>query len=103
MENIINEIRAERSRQITKEGWTLEHDDCHINGEMTLAASCYAQCAASDRIFDAWKGFLKHNHAPTSWPWDVSWWKPKDRRSSLVKAAALIVAEIERLDRTKGA
>jgi hypothetical protein len=27
------------------------------------------------------------------------WWKPKDRRRDLVRAAALIIAEIERLDR----
>jgi hypothetical protein len=33
------------------------------------------------------------------WPWSVQWWKPKDRRRDLVRAGALIVAEIERLDR----
>jgi hypothetical protein len=33
------------------------------------------------------------------WPWDRKWWKPTDRRRDLVKAAALILAEIERLDR----
>jgi hypothetical protein len=33
------------------------------------------------------------------WPWHDDWWKPKDRRRDLIRAAALIVAEIERLDR----
>jgi hypothetical protein len=33
------------------------------------------------------------------WPWEDKWWKPKDRRRDLVRAGALIVAEIERLDR----
>ena len=33
------------------------------------------------------------------WPWAASWWKPKNRRRDLVRAAALIVAEIERIDR----
>jgi hypothetical protein len=33
------------------------------------------------------------------WPWDLKWWKPTTPRRDLVKAAALIVAEIERLDR----
>ena len=35
--------------------------------------------------------------------WDSEWWKPKDRRRDLIRAGALIVAEIERLDRNKGA
>ena len=34
------------------------------------------------------------------WPgWAWSWWKPKNRRHDLIRAAALIVAEIERIDR----
>jgi hypothetical protein len=33
------------------------------------------------------------------WPWSREWWQPKDRRRDLVRAGALIVAEIERLDR----
>ncbi|MEB3421767.1 hypothetical protein VK682_24660 [Salipiger manganoxidans] len=33
------------------------------------------------------------------WPWDRKWWKPTTPRRDLVKAGALIVAEIERLDR----
>ena len=33
------------------------------------------------------------------WPWSLDWWKPKDPRRDLVRAGALIVAEIERLDR----
>lgn len=35
------------------------------------------------------------------WPWDREWWKPKDRRRNLVRAAALLIAEIERLDRAE--
>ena len=40
MLKIIDEIREERVRQIEKEGWTLEHDDSHTEGEMALAAAC---------------------------------------------------------------
>ena len=37
------------------------------------------------------------------WPWDEKWWKPfPDPIRNLVKSAALIVAEIERLQRAKG-
>jgi hypothetical protein len=38
--------------------------------------------------------------SPVRWPqgW-AGWWKPKLRRENLVRAGALIIAEIERLDR----
>jgi hypothetical protein len=31
------------------------------------------------------------------WPWSFEWWKPKDRIRNLVRAGALIAAEIDRL------
>lgn len=38
---------------------------------------------------------------PDAWPttWAEDWWKPKNPRRDLVRAAALLIAEIERLDR----
>ena len=36
---------------------------------------------------------------PSYWPWEPRWWKPKNPRRDLVRAAALLIAEIERLDR----
>jgi hypothetical protein len=83
----IDDIRAERLRQIEKEGWTADHDDEHENEAMRLAAACYA-CHAQFP-----------SYAQDMWPWDKEWWKPRDVRRDLVKAGALIVAEIERLDR----
>ena len=81
------DVLAERRRQMEKEGWTPEHDDEHNDASLADAASCYAR---------AW--------VPTStpsmyWPWSLDAWKPKDRRSNLVRAAALLIAEIERIDR----
>lgn len=90
------DVAAERRRQIDIEGWTQGHDDAHSDGELARAASCYAyhgSWSASDRQKMA-------NRFPQNWPWDRRWWKPKDARRDLVKAAALIIAEIERLDRT---
>ncbi len=86
--NVIDEIAAERKRQIDAEGWTPEHDDEHDEGELAIAASCYA----SPVFPEGWQ-------VPFAWPWDRKWWKPKSRRRDLIRAAALIVAEIERLDR----
>lgn len=89
--DVISEIQAERHRQRWDEGWTPEHDDAHDKGEMSTAAACYALNAAPERFADG--------VVPIFWPWAREWWKPKTRRRDLVRAAALIVAEIERLDR----
>lgn len=86
------DVLEERERQECEEGWTPEHNDMHARGEMAFAAACYASCAHDDAPWDA----------PTEWPWSAKWWKPtdpRDPRRDLVKAAALIIAEIERIDR----
>lgn len=75
------DVLAERERQKSVEGWTPEHDDEHNDEQLALAAACYAL------------------GSPTFWPWENRWWKPKDRRRNLVRAGALILAEIERIDR----
>ena len=94
-EGAIADIAAERARQINKEGWTPEHDDKHNVGELAAAASCYAMGDC--------KIYLEVEGAPNQvlkiWPWDDEWWNPKDERRNLVRAGALIAAEIERLDR----
>lgn len=83
------DVLAERQRQIEKEGWTPEHDDEHSNGELADAAACYAGTLSSRWVTP-----------PTGWPWGEKWWKPStDRRRMLIKAGALILAEIERLNR----
>jgi hypothetical protein len=89
--SVIDEIKAERDRQVSAEGWTAEHDDGHNRGELALAGACYA--ASTHPSSDA------RVAADALWPWDDKWWKPTTRRRDLIKAAALIVAEIERLDR----
>jgi hypothetical protein len=89
----IDDIATERKRQIEGEGWSMAHDDRHQFGQMAYAAACYALV---DRA--ALKTWFEYNFS-TIWPWESRWWKPKDRRRNLVRAGALIVAEIERLDR----
>lgn len=82
----INLIEAERERQIYREGWTKEHDDKHVNNELALAAACYA-------VPDV---FSQGYWPPT---WDLNWYKSTTRIRDLVKAGALIAAEIDRLQR----
>lgn len=100
MDEALSDIAAERRRQIEVEGWSEIHDDSHRDGEMADAAACYA---ATKRAFKAeefaGRGYEVFTTYSDLWPWAEGWWKPKDRRRDLVRAAALIVAEIERLDR----
>ena len=90
------DVLAERERQKTAEGWTAEHDDQHDAGQLAAAASCYAQFAVLSEAARWRKGIL---WVPDWWPWSRKWWKPTNSRRDLVKAGALILAEIERLDR----
>ncbi|RYF36192.1 MAG: hypothetical protein EOO21_02525, partial [Comamonadaceae bacterium] len=92
------DVLTERRRQITEEGWHPAQDDEHDNGAMALAAAAYAIRGSKDShgalqkmAFDVWR-----------WTgWSSQWWKPRGKRHNLVRAAALLIAEIERLDRAE--
>ena len=97
---VILEIANERLRQISVEGWTPEHDDQHSSGELAGAAGCYAKHVnARQWCFKNNPDDYQCEPEPSGWPWAAEWWKPKNPRSDLIRAAALIVAELERLDR----
>jgi hypothetical protein len=98
-QSVVREIAAERQRQVDVEGWTPEHDDEHVNGELAFAAACYARLAGDEGRTNGLAHTSIRHIVPGSWPWADEWWKPKGPRRDLLRAAALIVAEIERLDR----
>lgn len=102
-------IAVERQRQIESENWTAEHDDEYSNGELSAAASAYAY-----PILEYWNSY----QVPMIWPFEQSWWKPaykylswgpieditdsskvQCRIRDLIKAGALIAAEVDRLQR----
>lgn len=86
------DVLAERRRQIESEGWTSAHDDEYLmSGSLAEAAACYA--------ISSIPGAERRKEPPHGWPWSIEWWKPTTPRRNLVKAGALILAEIERLDR----
>lgn len=114
----IDLISAERLRQEKEEGWTPEHDDSHDNGELALAAVCYATPVLlyqkEERAGGTW---FKD---PWPWPRELPWgdkrfrcgerkdnpgntlpdpatYTDEERLDLLVKAGALIAAEIDRL------
>jgi len=84
-------IAAERQRQMEVEGWSPEHDDEHEDGELLEAGISYAEHVA-----------VKGTWVPKTWPFDEGWWKPSPNPiRNLVKAGALIAAEIDRLQRVE--
>lgn len=83
-------IAAERRRQVEAEGWIPEHDAEHVDAELVIAAICYL-----DHVYEIGE---PEAPAPDTWPWHDDWWKPsEDPVRNLVKAGALIAAEIDRL------
>lgn len=92
-------IAAERDRQVVEEVRTAEHDARYSNGDLALAAVCYALPDGQRRSVP----FTQHGGVsgwrPEYWPWSLSSWRPSpgDRVRELVKAGALIAAEIDRL------
>lgn len=100
----VQRIAAERERQIAKEGWLPEHDDEHGDGDLSLAAACYAACASGEPVYAK-----RENGGSVSfvdpWPWD-RWDDKRPRKPThqqrirlLEKAGALCAAEIDRLIR----
>lgn len=86
-------IVEERARQITVEGFSATHDDRHTKTELVFAAVAYALYATDTSAGVAAK----------YWPWDIEDWNPdvNDQVRNLVKAGALIAAEIDRLERLR--
>ncbi|WP_186052767.1 ead/Ea22-like family protein [Burkholderia gladioli] len=86
----IRDVISERRRQIVDECRTASQDDTLDECELAAAAACYAVGS---------KDISTRPDCRALWPWPAQWWKPSTRRANLVKAGALILAEIERLDR----
>jgi len=96
-------IIKERERQITQEGWTKEHDDKQAPFSMSNAGACYAmELFKNTQVLNTTKREID-SMIDYMWPWDGKWWKPTpdDPVRQLVKAGALIAAEIDRLQRLR--
>lgn len=84
------DVLAERRRQVEAEGWTPEHDDKYPGGQLACAAIAYLMVGVNPNGARLW------------WPWDAKFWKPSpDTRRNLIKAGALLLADIEWLDRQR--
>jgi len=92
------DVIAERRRQIEKEGYSHEHDDVYVNDEIASYAAFYVMPPAA-REWPAEETGFGATWGEAIIPVDWSAAKPGDRRQELVKAGALVIAEIERFDR----
>tara|TARA_R100000687_G_C6404557_1_gene143505 strand:+ start:310 stop:696 length:387 start_codon:yes stop_codon:yes gene_type:complete len=88
----------ERLRQMRAEGYSRLWDDSYTAGELARAASEYAAASATGGD----EASTVCQMPRPEWPWGGEHWRPKGRRDCLVKAGALIIAELERLDRMEG-
>jgi hypothetical protein len=90
----LGDIVRERAVQVTK-GYTPEHDDTHVHGELAHAAAYFAMPDCADNLCA-----VDHTiDCSIMWPFEGEPPDRADRRAALVTAGALILAEIERLDR----
>jgi hypothetical protein len=89
----LRDVADERHRQVYNEGRTPDSDLEYRNDELANAAASYALPVGLRAINEM--------GVPFAWPWPKEWWKPYSRRHDLVRAAALLVAEIERMDRAE--
>lgn len=87
------DVLKERCRQIDGEGYGTGGDDAYTDCQLARAAICYVRAAAFSPLDGGRRLY---------WPFRIDTYKPApDPRRNLIKAAALILAEIERLDRAE--
>ncbi|MFL4510803.1 hypothetical protein ACJ6WJ_02545 [Stenotrophomonas maltophilia] len=93
----VKAIAAERERQLQAEGFSRICDQQYREGELARAATAYVQLAAMDLQVGSRK-HIASQEPPFFWPWAQEWWKPVDARSDLVRAGAMIAAQIDLID-----
>ena len=88
----LRDVIDERHRQKHVLNWSPEHDLGYKNHELVMAAMNYADPLAATP---------EHKETPPKaafWPWSLDWWRPSSYRRNLIKAIALLLAELDRHD-----
>lgn len=81
----VADVLAERARQLGEKGYSVERDGEYRDGELPMAAACYAVFGAGGQMA----------RSVFSWPFKTEAFRPHDKRRAMVKAAALLLAAIE--------
>ncbi len=94
-------IAEERQRQIDAKGFTPDVDiksylPKHKRGELALAAIAYADNAANALCHEVFEE--DYLEIAGIWPWHPTSWNPKNPRTDLIKAGALIAAQIDLME-----
>lgn len=92
------DIIRERRRQILDEGFAAWRDDEYRDGQLSFAAACYALVDARHTSPQLVAIIIQ-----AIWPWNWRLWKPRTPEENLIRAGALILAELERLYRARAA
>lgn len=95
----ISDVLAERVDQVFRHGFTREHDATHPPSDLPLAALTYLEDAIAKLGGAGQAGPVDGlaPEVPAAWPWR-DFFRPADARTNLVKAAAFLLAAIDRLD-----
>ena len=97
-------IRYERWRQLVLKGFSFGYDDRHVDGELAMAALAYVNAGLISQCRPNTSVVLSLPNNAFGWPRGRSEWKPSDDPiENLVRAGALIAAEIDRLLRLEHA
>lgn len=101
LKRAMGKLMVERLRQVDEEGYNPKHDEKHAPAELAAAAAAYAASAATVALapdptdalhFPAWI-------VQRLWPWWRETFKPKSPERDLVRAGALVIAALERIER----
>lgn len=95
MQNFLELVAKERTRQIVEKGHTREHDDEHTDGSLADAGACYG---ASVPVYKLGGEIFP---VRTLYPWGSTFdsRKKHDRKENLIIGAAFFMAEYERIVR----
>lgn len=87
----LRSIITERLEQVTKHGYTLEHDQAHQLQDLIAGAQAYA--LAASLLLDN----MPIDAGAAIFPWP-DMFRPTDVRGNLVKAVAMLWAAVDRID-----
>jgi hypothetical protein len=93
LDKVLIDVKRKRQRQVVVHGWSRVHDDTHVEGELARAAIPYIQATVLSELG------LTLEELQVFWPWPGDFRFVDNPRENLLNAAALLVAELERLDR----
>lgn len=92
-DKVLEDVKKKRQRQVVVHGRGRRADDVYVRGELARAAIPFIQSAYMEELS------LTAEELLVFWPMVESPKLAQPRRELLINAAALLVAEVERLDR----